>query len=160
MAAATTIQQIDDFLALKRVAVVGVSRNPKELSHALWQELRQRRYEAVPVNPSTIELDGERCYASIAEIQPPVEGALIITPPALSQQVVEECAAAGIQHVWLHKGMGTGSATPAAIQSAHAHGMDVVEGFCPFMLFPDPPVFHRIHGFGKKITGSYPKHAS
>jgi len=157
MAAATTMQQIEDFLALKRVAVVGVSRDPKQLSHALWQELRQRRYEAVPVNPSTAELDGERCYASIAEIDPPVQGALIITPAASTQQVVEDCAAVGIQHVWLHKGMGAGSVTPGAIESAKSHGMDVVAGFCPFMFLSGTPFFHRLHGYGKKVTGSYPK---
>jgi uncharacterized protein len=155
--ATTTMQQIEDFLALKRVAVVGVSRDPKELSHVLWQEFRQRRYEAVPVNPGTAELDGERCYASISEIDPPVEGALIITPPAATRQVVEDCAAAGISHIWLHRGIGAGSATPEAVAAAQSHGMDVVAGFCPFMFLPGTPFFHSLHGFGKKITGSYPK---
>ena len=153
----TTIQQIEDFLALKRVAVVGVSRDPKQTSHALWQEFRQRRYEAVPVNPNAAELDGERCYASIAEIDPPVEGALIIVPPAAARQVVEDCAAAGIRHVWLYRGMGKGDDTPEAVESARSHGMDVVAGFCPFMFLPGTPFFHGLHAFGKKITGSYPK---
>jgi len=157
MATTTTIQQIEDFLALKRVAVVGVSRDPKQLSHVIWQEFRQRRYEAVPVNPTAAELDGERCYASVAEIDPPVEGALVITPAAVTRQVVDDCAAAGIQHVWLHKGMGAGSTTPEAVEAARSHGMDVVAGFCPLMFLPGTPSFHRIHAFGKKITGSYPK---
>ena len=55
-----TIRQIDGFLALKRIAVVGVSRNPKEISYTLWQELRQRRYDAIPVNPAATEIDGKR----------------------------------------------------------------------------------------------------
>ena len=112
------------------------------------------------MNPSTTELDGERCYASIAEIDPPVEGALIITPPAATQQVVEECAAARIQHIWLHKGIGAGSVTPEAIESARSHGMDVVAGFCPFMFLPATPFVHGVHAFGKKITGSYPRRAT
>ncbi len=57
----TTKKQIDDFLALKRIAFVGVSHNPKEFSYALWQEFRQRRYEAIPVNPNVAVLDGQTC---------------------------------------------------------------------------------------------------
>ena len=48
----TTKKQVDDFLALKRIAVVGVSHDPKEIPYTLWQEFRQRRYEAIPVNPA------------------------------------------------------------------------------------------------------------
>jgi predicted CoA-binding protein len=154
---ATTIKQIDDFLALKRIAVVGVSRNPKELSYTLWQELRQRRYDAVPVNPSTPEIDGKRSYASVRDIDPPVEGALIMTTAAVAEQVIEECAAAGVRHVWLYGGLGGGASNPATIAAAQVHGLDTIAGHCPFMFLPGTPVFHKLHGVGKKLTGSYPK---
>ena len=38
---ATTLRQINDFWALKRLAVV-VLPDPKSFSHAIWQELRDR----------------------------------------------------------------------------------------------------------------------
>lgn len=100
----TTKKQVDDFLALKRVAVVGVSRNPKELSYTLWQELRQRRYEAIPVNPAVKELDGQTCYAKVQEIQPPVEGVLIMTSAKATDEIVHDCAEAGVKHVWMYGG--------------------------------------------------------
>ena len=155
----TTRQQIDDFLALKRVAVVGVSRDPKHFSNAIWQELRQRRYEAVPVNPNATEIDGQRCYARVQDIQPPVEGALVMTPSAATAQVVRDCAEAGVTHVWMHKGAGggTGAVDPEAVEFCVTHGIDVVAGQCPFMFLPGTPFFHGIHGFFKKVTGSYPK---
>ncbi len=154
---ATTLKQIDDFLALKRIAVVGVSRNPKELSYTLWQELRQRRYDAVPVNPSTTEIDGKRAYASVGDIDPPVEGALIMTTAAVAEQVIEDCATAGIRKVWLYKGLGGGATSAATIAAAERRGLDVVAGHCPYMFLPGTPVFHGLHGVGKKLTGSYPK---
>lgn len=154
---ATTIKQIDDFLALKRIAVVGVSRNPKETSYTLWQELRQRRYDVVPVNPAAPEIDGKRSYASVRDIDPPVEGALIMTTAAVAEQVLEECVAAGIHHVWLYGGLGGGATNEATIAAAERHGLDCVAGHCPYMFLPGSPVFHSIHGFGKKLTGSYPK---
>jgi predicted CoA-binding protein len=154
---ATTISQINEFLALKRVAVVGVSRHEKETSHALWQELRQRRYDAIPVNPATTEIDGKRCYATVRDIEPPVDGALIMTTPAVAEQVLEDCAASGIRHVWLYGGLGGGATSPATVAAADRLGLDAVAGHCPYMFLPGTPVFHAIHGFGKKLTRSYPK---
>jgi predicted CoA-binding protein len=153
----TTIKQIDDFLALRRIAVVGVSRNPKEISNTLWQEFRQRRYDAVPVNPAASEIDGKPCYPSVRDIDPPVEGALIMTTAAVAEQVVEDCAAAGIGHVWLYGGLGGGATSAATIAAAERHGIDTVAGHCPYMFLPGTPVFHKLHGVGKKLTGSYPK---
>jgi predicted CoA-binding protein len=153
----TTIKQIDEFLALKRIAVVGVSRNPKEISNTLWQELRQRRYDAVPVNPAATEMDGKPCYASVRDIDPPVEGALIMTTAAAAEQVLEDCATAGIHHVWLYGGLGGGATSAATIAEAERLGLATVAGHCPYMFLPGTPVFHGFHGFAKKITGSYPK---
>jgi predicted CoA-binding protein len=153
----TTIDQINEFLALKRVAVVGVSRNEKETSRMLWQELRQRRYDAIPVNPATSEIDGKPCYATVRDIEPPVDGALIMTTPAAAEQVLEDCADAGIRHVWLYGGLGGGAANPTTIAAADRLGLDAVAGHCPYMFLPGTAAIHSIHAFGKKLTGSYPK---
>jgi predicted CoA-binding protein len=154
----TTRQQIDDFWALRRLALVGVSRDPKHFSMALWRELRGRRYDVVPVNPSATEIDGRPCFARVQDIQPPVEGAVIMTPAVASEQVVRDCAQAGIRHVWLHRGAGggPGAVSAAAVEACHEQDIDVVEGFCPFMFLPGTPFFHGIHAWMKKVTGSYP----
>jgi predicted CoA-binding protein len=155
----TTKQQIDDFWALKRLAVVGVSRDQKHFSNAIWQELRQRRYDAVPVNPNAAELDGKRCYPRVQDIEPPVEGVVVMTPPDVTERVVRDCAEAGITHVWMHRGAGggPGAVSKEAVAYAEAHGMDVVAGYCPFMFLPGTPFFHGLHAAVKKLTGSYPK---
>jgi predicted CoA-binding protein len=157
MAAKTTRKQIDDFLALRRVALVGISSDPKEFSRVLWRELLDRRYDVIPVNPKASDLDGKPCYARVQDIQPPVEGALVITPPGATEQVVRDCADAGVKHIWMYKGMGQGSVSKAALEFCEANGMNVVAGECPYMFLEGTPFFHRIHGTVKKITGSYPK---
>ena len=153
----TTIGQIEEFLALKRIAVVGVSRDPKQTSYTLWQELRQRRYDAVPVNPAATEIDGVKCVATVIDITPPVEGALIITTPAVAERVLGQCAAAGIRKVWLYGGLGGGATSEETVRAAEALGLDAVSGLCPYMFLPGTPAFHAMHGWGKKLTGSYPK---
>jgi len=68
-----TKQQVDDFLALKRIAVVGVSRDPKGFpAPCSGRNFRQRRYEAIPSNPVATEIDGQPCFARVQDITPPV----------------------------------------------------------------------------------------
>lgn len=154
----TTRQQVDEFLGLRRIAVVGVSRNPKDFSYTLWQEFRQRRYEAVPVNPAADQIDGQACYARVQDIVPPVTGALLMTTPPVTERVVRDCAEAGIRHVWMYGGAaGPGAASREALDFCAANGIDVVSGQCPYMFLPDTPFFHGMHGAWKKLTGSYPK---
>jgi uncharacterized protein len=154
----TTKKQIDEFWALKRLAVVGVSRDPKHFSYAIWQELRQRGYDAVPINPNATELDGKHCYAHVQDVQPPVEGVVVMTPASATEQVVRDCDTAGVKHVWLHKGAGggAGAVSKGAVEYCEQHGMDVVAGFCPYMFLPGTPFFHGLHRGWKKLTGSYP----
>jgi hypothetical protein len=153
----TTIKQVEDFLALKRVAVVGVSRNPKDFTRAMWEEFRQRRYDAIPVNPNTTEIDGQRCYASVKDIDPPVEGVLIMTSKKDTDQVMRDCADAGVKHVWMYGGMAPGTATDTAVALAQEKGMSAIKGLCPYMFLPGTPAFHSPHRVWKKLTGSYPK---
>ena len=153
----TTKKQVDDFLALKRIAVVGVSRNPKDFTHVMWQEFRQRRFDAVPVNPAVKELDGQTCYAKVQDIQPPVEGVLIMTSKNVTDQIVHDCAEAGIKRVWIYGGAAPGAKTKSAIAFCQEKEIEVVEGLCPYMFLPGTPAFHAPHRLFKKLTGSYPR---
>ena len=67
----TALKDIDDFLGLKRLLVVGVSRNPKDFTRTLFRELRERGYDAIPIHPEASEMDGVRCFAHVAEVAPP-----------------------------------------------------------------------------------------
>jgi len=153
----TTLTQIQSFLGRKRLAVVGVSRYPQDFTRTLYQELARRNYDVVPVNPEVREIAGVPCYAHVDEIQPPVDAALLMTKPAVTEIVVRECQAAGIRDIWMYRGGGTGAVSPRAVEFCQANGMSVVEGECPFMFLPETPWFHRFHGFCRKLVGSYPK---
>ena len=63
---------IDDFLKQKRLAVVGVSRNPKEFSNGVFRKLKASGYEVLPVNRNASEVEGEPCYASVRDLPGPV----------------------------------------------------------------------------------------
>ena len=152
----TTRAQINDFLGQKRLAVVGVSRNAQDFSRTLFAELSKRGYDVVPVNPQASEVDGRQCYAHVQDIQPPVAGVLVMTSPHATDQVVRDCAEAGVTRVWMHRGEGIGSVSQPALDFCRANQISVVAGFCPFMFLPGTPFFHRMHGFVKRLSGSYP----
>ena len=146
-----------DFLAQRRIAFVGVSRNPRDLSRALFRELRGRGYDLVPVHPELPSVDGVPCAKQVQEIQPPVDGALLMTAPAVTDRVVRDCASAGIPRVFMHQGVGPGAVSPAAVAFCREHGIAVVEGACPFMLLPGTGWLHRAHGLAARLLGRHPE---
>ena len=139
----TLADVVGDFLAQRRLAVVGVSRRKFDFSRRLFRELRDLGYDVVPVNPQATQIEGRRCYARVSEIDPPVDAAVIITPPEETDAVVADCLAAGVLRVWLHHGrVGRGAVAPGALALGEAAGMTMIAGFCPFMFLPDTDLFH------------------
>jgi len=151
-------QTIDNFLAQKRIAMVGISRGPREFSVALFEELCRRGYDVVPVTPHMPQVKGRKCFARVQDIQPPVEAALLMTSPAVTDEVVRDCAEAGIQRVWMYGAGGRGAVSNNAVAFCLGKGIDVVPGECPFMFLPKAGAIHALHGFVRKITGRYPRH--
>ena len=152
----TSRRTIDDFLAHKRLAVVGVSHNPRDFTRMLFKEFRSRGYDVVPVTPNAAEVDGLRCFGRVQDVVPPVEGALVLTNPAVTEKVVHDCAEARIPRVWMYRAAGVGAVSPAAIEFCESSGMQVVGGECPFMFFPQTGLPHRVHGFVRRLCGRYP----
>jgi predicted CoA-binding protein len=153
----TSRKDIDDFFALKRFLVVGVSRNPKDFSRTLFRELRARGYDAVPVNPEVPEVDGVRCFAHAAEVTPAAKGALLLTKPAVTERVVRDCDDAAVRVVWMYRAVGAGAVSRAAVDFCRARGMRVIEGECPFLFLPKAGWPHQLHGFCRKVLGKYPR---
>jgi predicted CoA-binding protein len=149
-----------DFLARKRIAMVGVSRDPLDFTRGLFRELLRRGYDMVPVNPIGGSMEGLRCWQRVQDIVPPVEGALLMTPPDLTEQVVKDCAEAGITRVWMHRGIGPGAVSATAVAFCRVRGMSVVAGACPYMFLPRSGLVHRVHGFfSRGLYFARPAHA-
>jgi uncharacterized protein len=154
-----SLEIIQDFLAQKRIAMVGISRSPADFSVHVFKELCRRGYDMVPVNPQTKQLLRRKCYVCVQDIEPPVDAALLMTPPKTTEIAVRDCAEAGIHRVWMHRAGGTGAVSEEAVQFCQEHNIRVIPGECPLMFLPEGGSVHRFHGFLHKITGRYPKHA-
>ena len=151
----------NDFLAQRRIALVGVSRDPRDLSRKLFGELRARGYDVVPVHPTLESVEGVPCARRLQDVSPRVEGALLMTPPAATDRVVRDCAEAGVSRVWMHRGVGQGAVHPVAVSYCRDHGIAVVAGACPYMFLPRAGFVHRSHGFLARLLGHHPgRHAA
>jgi hypothetical protein len=153
-----SLESVEDFLAQKRIAIVGVSRNPKDFSASLFQEFTRRGYDVVPVNPKATEVLGQPCFARVQDIQPPVDAVLLMTSPEVTESIVSDCAQAGIRRIWMYRATGKGAVSSQALAFCEEHGIRVVPGQCPFMFLSGAGGIHRVHGFVLKMIGTYPKH--
>jgi predicted CoA-binding protein len=147
-----------EFLAHKRVAVTGVSRNAgAHGSNAVYQRLRQRGYEVYAVNPNAQQVEGDTAYPDLKSIPGGVETVVIGTRPDRAQATMEECAELGITQVWMHRGPGGGSVSKEAADWGRAHGMKVIAGGCPLMFDPTADGGHKMMRWMFSLTGNVPR---
>jgi predicted CoA-binding protein len=150
-------EDIADFLNTSRLAFVGVSRDSKHFSRALFREFIAQGYDPIPVNPQATEIEGRGCFTHVFNIPPPVEAALIMTgTPDATTQAIRECNQADIRKLWIYKAVSKGESHEQTVELCRLHGSAVIEGYCPFMFLPNPKFFHRVHRVLMKVAGSYP----
>jgi len=151
-------QAASEFLANKRIAVTGVSRNPKgHGSNIVYQRLRERGYEVFAVNPNADEVEGDPCYQDLSSIPGGVDAVVIGTRPETAEATMRECAELGIKHVWMHRSFGAGSVSEAAAGYGRQQGITVIDGGCPLMFDPTADVGHKAMRFVFTMTGKVPK---
>jgi predicted CoA-binding protein len=131
----TTLNELaTDFLAQKRIAVVGVRRSTEDAANAIYKTLKERGHEVFPVNPNAQTFQGDPCYPNVQAIPGGVDGVVIATRPEITEQVVKDCAEAGVRRVWMHDNTFVpGSRSDEAVQFCKDHGIAVIGGACPMM---------------------------
>ena len=135
----------DAFLANKRVAVTGVSRTPASHgSNVVYKRLRDRGYEVFAVNPNADRVEGDLCYQDLKSIPGGVDWVVIGTRPETAEDTMRECVELGITQVWMHRGPGEGSVSPAAAAYGRQHGVMVIDGGCPCMFAPTADFGHKV----------------
>jgi predicted CoA-binding protein len=149
-----TKREIDEFLAQKTLAIVGVSRSGKKFGNTILKDLTKLGYRLLPVHPDAAEVDGVRAFPSLAALPEPVGGLIIVVPPDRAASVVKEAAAHGIGRVWLQQGAGSAE----AIKFCQENGMSVVHGEC-VLMYPKPSTswIHGAHRWVWDLIGRTPK---
>lgn len=151
-------QAAAQFLAVRRIAVTGVSRNPQgHGSNVVYKRLRDRGYQVFAVNPNADRVEGDPAYPDLASVPGGVEAVVIGTRPETAEKTVRECAELGVKLVWMHRAIGPGSVCGPATAYGREHGMTVIDGGCPLMFDPTADPGHKVMRFFLTRTGKVPR---
>ncbi len=151
--------KVNDFLSQKRIAVVGVSRDNRHhpAANLIYRKLKRTGHEVFAVNPNMPMFDDDRCYPDLKSIPGGVEGAVIVTRPETTGQIVRDCRDAGVRRVWMHQSMAAGSSvSPAAVAYCHQHEIQVIAGACPMMYGDGVDFGHACMRWLLGLTGGLP----
>lgn len=119
-------QLIADFVKRRVWAVVGASGNRDKFGYRIFRSLHQAGYTVYPVNPNEQELDGVRVYPTLADLPEPPEVVDVVVPPPVTEQIVRQVQALGLERVWMQPG----AESEEAIEYCQQHGIAVVYDAC------------------------------
>ena len=144
---------VEDFIAQKKIAVVGVSRKKTKFGNAIYKELKQKGYNVFPINPHMNTFEGDVCYPDLLSLPEKIDAVIINVPPAQTEKVIREAKQAGINKVWLQQG----SQSDEAVKFCEENGIDCVSNEC-ILMFAQPSAFmHRAHKWVWGILGKLPQ---
>ncbi len=119
---------------VRTIAVVGASPRRGRPSHGVMAFLQRHGYRTIPVNPNAAgsKINGETCYARLADVPEPVDMADIFRRSEAAGAAVDEAIAAGGKVIWMQLGV----RDDAAADRAEARGLKVVMNRCPAIEIP------------------------
>ncbi|MFN2196683.1 MAG: CoA-binding protein [Anaerolineales bacterium] len=130
---------VQDFLAQKKIAVVGVSDQRETGCNQAYRKLKEAGYEVSAVNPRLSSFEGDPCYPDLQSIPTKPEAVFILTNPNVTEEIVQQCVDLGVKRVWMHCLMGVKpglaanmtSVSPQAVELCRENDITVIPGSCP-----------------------------
>ncbi|MDR3564961.1 MAG: CoA-binding protein [Negativicutes bacterium] len=117
------MDSIEQAIGGKSWAVVGANNNHDKFGCKIFKYLeRSGKYKVYPVNPGLDEVQGQKCYASVKDLPEKPDAVNVVVPPRAGEQVLRDCAEAGIKTVWLQPG----ADTDAVVKMGRQLGLDVI----------------------------------
>jgi predicted CoA-binding protein len=110
----------------RRIAVVGLSDDPRRPSYGVARYLQRVGYEIIPVNPNLTAWEELPCHASLRDVPGPIEVVDVFRRSELVDPVIDDAIAVGARAVWMQDGV----VNPRAAARARAAGLLVVMDRC------------------------------
>jgi uncharacterized protein len=142
-------QLVQEFLAQKKIAVVGVSDKRDTGCNLNYKKFKDTGYQVYAINPRITTYDGSPCYPNLKALPEKPDAVFILANPKVTEEIVRECVDLGVKHVWMHCIMGTKpglaasmtSVSAEAVRLCHENGIAVIPGSCPNQ-FLKPDIGH------------------
>ena len=142
---------VQNFLAQKKIAVVGVSDKRETGCNLAYTKFKENGYQVFAVNPRISTFNGDPCYPDLKSLPEKPDAVFLLTNPKVTDQIIQQCVDLGIKHVWMHCMMGTKpglasgmtSVSQSAVEMCEANGIEVIPGSCPNQ-FIKPDIGHSM----------------
>ena len=121
-----TDDQIREILSLNKVAVIGMSKNSSKAAHYVPKYLSDNGYDVIPVNPSSDEILGKKCYDSVLDIDEPIDIVDVFRPSDQVLPFVKDAIKKKPKVIWLQEGIHNSEAEALA----KSHGIKVIFNRC------------------------------
>lgn len=115
---------IQQFLSGSAFAVAGASSDREKYGNKCLRAYVQEGRDVVAIHPRETEVEGRPAYARLADVPHAIDGLSIVTPPAVTERLVEEAAEAGVGRIWMQPG----AESAAAVERARELGLSVIAG--------------------------------
>jgi len=121
-----TDDEIRNFLSLKKVAVIGISRSESKAAHFVPKYLSENGFDIIPVNPNSNEILSKKCYKEITEVEGDIDIVDVFRPSEDVLPFVIDAIKKNPKVIWLQEGIHNEEAE----NLAREHGIDVVFNRC------------------------------
>jgi predicted CoA-binding protein len=126
-----TEDPIERFLTSPAYGVVGASSRRHKYGNKVLRCYQQNGRRAIPVNPREPVIEGAACVASVLDLPDEVKSISVITPPSVTERVVQEAIRKGIEHIWMQPG----AESDQAVAAGEAAGINVIaDGSCVLVV--------------------------
>ena len=122
---------ITRFLASPAFGVVGASPRRHKYGNKVLRCYQQNGRRAIPVNPREPVIEGADCVASTLDLPDDVKSISVITPPTVTERVVQQAISKGIENVWMQPG----AESDASVEACRRAGINVIaDGSCVLVV--------------------------
>ena len=121
-----TDDEIRNFLSLKKVAVIGISRSESKAAHFVPKYLSENGFDIIPVNPNSNEILSKKCYKEITDVEGDIDIVDVFRPSEDVLPFVRDAIKKNPKVIWLQEGIHNEEAE----NLAREHGIDVVFNRC------------------------------
>ena len=150
---------VQNFLAQKKIAVVGVSDKRETGCNLAYTKFKENGYQVFAVNPRISTFNGDACYPDLKSLPEKPDAVFLLTNPKVTDQLIQQCVDLGIKHVWMHCMMGTKpglaagmtSVSQSAVEMCEANGIEVIPGSCPNQFIKPDFGHSMMHGLWKML---------
>jgi hypothetical protein len=110
----------------RRIAVVGMSKDPQKDAQRIPMYLKTAGYEIIPVNPTATEIAGMKVFRSLSEVPFDFDIVQIFRPSEAVPPIVDEALKTKASVIWMQLGI----SNEGAAEKARMAGRIVVQNRC------------------------------